>query len=86
MSNRFRDPMMRGLYDNMVRNYREKKSVLFHRDGNRNNLNSWATHFWWGFDGVAIERWDREGKSTLAWACVRAGQDMSKEQKVKDNE
>jgi hypothetical protein len=79
MPNRFRNKDMRANYDCAVENYRNGSNLLFYK-GNRHRGNAWATTFWWGFDGVARERWDSKSRKMTSWAWYRAGEDMAKEE------
>ena len=74
--NRFKDPMMRGMYDRMIENARNPNSELYNSRGLRRSGASHRNAFWAGFDGIRPV-WVVNG--TLGYACWRAGVDFSKE-------
>jgi hypothetical protein len=81
MGNIFRDPYMRSTYDAMVTAYREKRPLLFHKDGTPHRGNGWAGEFWNGYNGV-VPNWDRASKKMASYPVWCAGRDIgAKERK-----
>lgn len=70
--NRFKDKMMRGIYDDYTRHF-DNREFLFNIDGSPSLGNSWRYSFWTGFYGWKV--YDREGKKTTGYPAFRAGQD-----------
>jgi hypothetical protein len=72
--NPFRNPMMRSQFAALIKAYETKHRDLVRPDGQRHKGNSWAQHFWWGFDNALPKRYaDRESRNTLGYAAFRAG-------------
>ena len=69
--NPFRSPYMRQNFDAAIETYDAKHKDLIRESGVRCNGNSWAHHFWNGFDLVGS---DYTGiKDSAAHAMFRAG-------------
>ena len=69
--NPFKTPFMRRNFDAAIETYDTKHKDLIRESGVRCNGNSWAHHFWNGFDEV-----DRDYtgiKDSAAYAMYRAG-------------
>jgi hypothetical protein len=75
MANRFRIPMLRRQYDQMLHCFRTRHHDLIYPSGARCRGNAAAGAFWRGYDNVMKPNWDARSKQTPAYACFRAGQD-----------
>lgn len=84
MPNRFKNPMLRGVYESTMNAFKTKHRDLFHKDGSRNTLNAVGMMFWRGYDGTTLgaEFTDASSKNTPAYASWRAGQDAKKAAEV----
>lgn len=81
MSNRFRDPSMRQMYDACTGSAR--KGCFGISEGLQRHGSSHAAHFWNGYNDLTTATSnpdDREFRTTLGYAAYRAGQDFKKEQ------
>ena len=88
MANRFRNPMMRQMYDGCIASARNPDSEFYVTPGGRRivdkhgrNRRTGASHrcyFWQGFDGAPVN-FDAYARTTLAYAAYRAGQDYRAE-------
>lgn len=78
MSNRFRNPMLRKQYDQMLSCFRTRHKDLIYPSGVRCRGNAAAGAFWRGYDGLVNPYWDAVSKQTPAYACFRAGQDVKR--------
>lgn len=74
IKNPFRSDFMRGAFDKALRVYRTRGSGLFGRDGQPKRGNSWAVHFWRGYEGAGALTWDRKSRQSSGYAWYRAGQ------------
>lgn len=76
VKNPFKTPFMRRNFDAAVKTYDERHKDLIRANGTRCNGNSWAHHFWNGFDLVDS---DYSGiKDSAAYAMHRAGRAIRK--------
>jgi hypothetical protein len=74
--NPFRTEFMRRNYDAAISVYDERHRNFIYPSGRRCVGNSWATHFWRGFDGMKAN-WDSSSEQSPAYAMWRAGQDVA---------
>ena len=75
MSNRFKNPQLRKIYDTMIELAADPSSELFNAHGLRRSGGSHRNAFWAGYDGIT-PTWVVPG--TMGHACWRAGQDFRK--------
>jgi hypothetical protein len=73
MSNRFRDPAMRMMYESCIDSGRRGLWIV---NGQQRRGSSHSGSFWDGFNGVKPHYLDQ---NSLGWAAWRAGQDYAKE-------
>lgn len=70
--NRFRDPMMRGLYDEYAAHFTNRE-FLFDKNGGASLNNSFRYSFWNGF--YKWREYNGADRSTTGYAIYRAGVD-----------
>lgn len=78
MPNLFRDRTLKGTYDVMLNCFRTRHKDLIYPSGRRCKGSGGATAFWRGYDGRTNPIWDTASKTTPAYACYRAGQDVKR--------
>ncbi|AGC36182.1 hypothetical protein B7L88_gp106 [Rhizobium phage RHEph10] len=72
--NPFRQDLMRRQFTALIKSYETKNPDLIRPDGARHTGNSWAIHFWWGYDNSLPQRYDdRASRDTLGYAAFKAG-------------
>jgi hypothetical protein len=79
MTNRFKQPGMRLMYESCLDSGRRG---LWIRTGEQHSGSSHASHFWHGYNGTVAAYCnpaDAEYRTTLGYAAFRAGQDFAKE-------
>jgi hypothetical protein len=76
--NPFRNPVLKGMYDESLAAYRAKGKTLFLADGTRNRGNAIAGPFWNGFDGLQQDKWDASSRKMPIYAAWRAGRDAAR--------
>lgn len=77
MANRFKDPMLKDMYDGCIKHYDRRGGDFFAKDGSQKKGSTLATFFWRGYNGVP-QNWDAASKRAPIYACYRAGQDIKK--------
>ena len=83
MSNPFRTADKAKQFDSLVLAYQQQASFLFQADGNCRRNNSFAAHFWAGFEGInggLFRASDPAYRRTLAYVLYRAGQECAQQE------
>lgn len=84
MRNPFKNKARRESYDAVLKMYQDRHKTLFAKDGSRNYGNSFAAHFWLGYDGKTrgqANYSDRASRETGGYVFYRAGQDIAAREK-----
>lgn len=78
MANPFKQPTLANTYDVMLNLAKDKTSELYHKDGRQRGGGLHRCAFWAGFNDQKV-LWVPKG--SIAWACLRAGQQHRKQTK-----
>jgi hypothetical protein len=79
LMNRFRNPLLRGQYEAMIKDYHGKNPYLFTPEGKPHRGTALGLAFWNGFEGVVMGAgFSNSERSSPAYACWRAGQDCAR--------
>jgi hypothetical protein len=87
--NPFKDAKKRAQYQSLMVGYASRNKMLFNADGTQNRNNSFAAHFWAGYngiEGVLFNPYNSQYRNTGGYVFYRAGADCRKNiEKVSEN-